>query len=304
MCNRIMEKNPASVLDIGIGFGKIGFLAREYTDVRLGRYFNWETRIDGIEIFEKYVTPLQRAIYNNIYIGNAIDILPTLGDYDMMVCSDMLEHLSEKDGVFLLSAIKEKSKFAMIVTPMRVLQQEALYNNEHERHISVWSKETLSKWGQVCQLDNAYLLEVSSAVQAQYGDTVKVHYTGRLQDGRVFAATDNQGPLQLTIGHGQVIPGFENALVGMAAGESATAVIPAANAYGPYRREMTQAIARDQFPRHLKATVGQVLEDHREDGQIIKVRVADVSESSVTLDANHPLAGKDLTLDIQLVEIL
>jgi peptidylprolyl isomerase len=304
MCNRIMEKNPASVLDIGIGFGKIGFLAREYTDVRLGRYFNWETTIDGIEIFEKYVTPLQRAIYNNIYIGNAIDILPTLGDYDMIICSDMLEHLSEKDGVSLLSTMKEKSKFAMIVTPARVLQQEALYNNEHERHISAWSKETLSRWGQVCQLDNAYLLEISSAVQAKYGDTVKVHYTGRLQDGRVFAATDNQGPLQLTIGRGQVVPGFENALVGMVPGESATAAIPAADAYGPYRREMTQTIARDQFPGHLQPTVGQVLEDHQQDGQIIKVKVADVSESSVTLDANHPLAGKDLILNIQLVEIL
>ena len=111
MCNRIIEKNPASVLDIGIGFGKIGFLAREYTDVRLGRYFNWQTKIDGIEIFEKYVTPLQRAIYSNIYVGNAIDILPTLGDYDIIICSDMLEHLSEKDGVFLLGAIKETTTY-------------------------------------------------------------------------------------------------------------------------------------------------------------------------------------------------
>ena len=304
MCNRIIEKNPASVLDIGIGFGKIGFLAREYTDVRLGRYFNWQTRIDGIEIFEKYVTPLQRAIYSNIYVGNAIDILPTLGDYDMIICSDMLEHLSEKDGVFLLGAIKEKSKFAMIVTPMRVLQQEALYNNEHERHISAWSKETLSEWGRVLELDNTYLLEISSAVQAKYGDTVRVHYTGRLQDGSVFASTGSQEPLQLTIGRGQAIPGFENALVGMAPGESTTAVIPAADAYGPYRQEMTQTIARDEFPRHLQPIVGQVLEDHQQDGRIIKVKVADVCESTVTLDANHPLAGKDLILNIQLVEIL
>ena len=93
------------------GFGKFGFLTREYTDVRLGRYFNWETRIDGIEIFESYITQLQREIYDNIYVGNAIDILPTLGNYDVIICSDVLEHLSEKDGVFLLNTVKEKSKF-------------------------------------------------------------------------------------------------------------------------------------------------------------------------------------------------
>jgi peptidylprolyl isomerase len=304
MCNRMIEKNPMSVLDIGIGFGKFGFLAREYTDVRLGRYFNWQTRIDGIEIFEKYVTPLQRAIYDNIYIGNAVNILPTLGDYDMIICSDMLEHLSESEGVSLISSIKQKSGFAMIVTPVRVLQQEALYDNEHERHVSAWSKEALSKWGEVLQFDNTHLLEISSTVQAKYGDTVKIHYTGRLQDGTVFATTGSRAPLQLKIGQGQVIPGFENAVVGMGPGESTTAKIPAARAYGPHRKEMTQTIPREQFPKHLKPIVGQVLKDHQEDGEIVNVTVADVSESSVTLDANHPLAGKDLIFDIRLVEIL
>ncbi|MHC4541469.1 MAG: FKBP-type peptidyl-prolyl cis-trans isomerase [Planctomycetota bacterium] len=304
MCNRIIEKNPTSVLDIGIGFGKFGFLAREYTDIRLGRYFSCETRIDGIEIFEKYVTPLQRQVYDNIYIGNAISILPTLGVYDMIICSDMLEHLSEKDGVFLLDSIKEKSRFAMIVTPVRVLRQEALYDNENEKHISVWPKEILSKWGEVFQFDNAYLLEITSTVQVKYGDTVKVHYTGRLQDGTVFATTVKRAPLQLTIGQGQVIPGFENAVVGMSPGESKTVKTPADNAYGPHREEMTQTIGRDQFPKHLKPVMGQVLQDHQTNGKIIDVVVANVGESTVTLDANHPLAGKDLTFDIQLVEIL
>ncbi len=304
VCNRIIEKNPVSVLDIGIGFGKFGFLAREYTDVRLGRYFNPETRIDGIEIFEKYIGQLQREIYDNIYIGNAVDILPTLGDYDMIICSDVLEHLSEKDGLFLLNLIKEKSRFAMIVTPVRVLQQEALYNNEYEKHISAWPKETLSKWGEVLQFDNAYLLEMSSMLQAKYGDTVGVHYTGKLEDGTIFDTSVNRAPLQLTIGKGQVIPGFEHALVGMSVGESKTAKIPADNAYGPHRKEMTQIIGRDQFPKHLKPEVGQQLQDHQPDGRVIKVVVADVSESSVTLEANHPLAGKDLTFDIRLVEIL
>jgi len=304
MCNRIMEKDPMSVLDIGIGFGKFGFLAREYTDVRLGRYFNWKTRIDGIEIFEKYITQLQREIYDNIYIGDAIDILPTLGRYDMIICSDVLEHFSEQDGTVLLDLIKDRCKFAMIVTPVTVLHQEALYNNEHERHISAWSKEILSNWGEVFQFENAYLLEISSAVTAKYGDNVKIHYTGRLQNDTVFSTTMNQAAQQLTIGRGQVVPGLENAVVGMSPGESKTVKTPAAIAFGPHRKEMTQIINRDQFPNHLKPMVGQKLQDHQTDGQIIDVMVTDVSESTVTLDANHPLAGKDLTFDIQLVEIL
>ena len=293
-----------SVLNIGVGFGKFGFLAREYTDVRLGRYFNWKTRIDGIEIFEKYITQLQREIYDNIYIGDAIDILPTLGRYDMIICSDVLEHFSKQDGTVLLDLIKDRCKFAMIVTPVTVLHQEALYNNEHERHISAWSKEILSNWGEVFQFENAYLLEISSAVTAKYGDNVKIHYTGRLQNDTVFATTMNQAAQQLTIGRGQVVPGLENAVVGMSPGESKTVKTPAAIAFGPHRKEMTQIINRDQFPNHLKPMVGQKLQDHQTDGQIIDVMVTDVSESTVTLDANHPLAGKDLTFDIQLVEIL
>ncbi len=140
--------------------------------------------------------------------------------------------------------------------------------------------------------------------QTKYGDTVKVHYTGKLEDDTVFDSSINREPLQLTIGEGCVIPGFENVLVGMSPGESKTAKISADNAYGPHRKEMTQIINRDQFPKHLRPEVGQELQDYQPDGRIIKVMVADVSESSVMLDANHPLAGKDLTFDIQLVEIL
>lgn len=140
--------------------------------------------------------------------------------------------------------------------------------------------------------------------QTKYGDTVKVHYTGKLEDGTVFDSSINREPLQLTIGEGCVIPGFENALVGMSPGESKTAKIEASDAYGPHRKEMTQIINRDQFPKHLRPEVGQELQDYQPDGRIIKAMVTDVSESSVTLDANHPLAGKDFTFDIQLVEIL
>ena len=246
----------------------------------------------------------QKEFHNHIYIGNAIDILPTLGRYDMIICSDVLEHLSEQDGAVLLDSIKDRCKFAMIATPVKVLHQEALYNNENERHISAWPKETLSNWGEVFQFDNTYLLEISSAVQAKYGDNVRLHYTGRLQNDTVFATTVNQAALQVTLGRGQVIPGLENALVGMSPGESKTVKIPAASAFGPHRKEMTQTINRDQFPKHLLPMVGQKLQDHQQDGRIINVTVTDVSESTVTLDANHPLAGKDLIFDIQLVEIL
>lgn len=298
-----MAKNPRSVLDIGIGFGKFGFLAREYTDVRFGRYFNWETRIDGIEIFEKYVTQLQRQIYDNIYIGNATDILPNLSNYDIIICSDMLEHLSVEDGTFLLNTIKQKSKFAMIVTPVRVLRQEALYNNEHERHVSVWPTETLGRWGKVTQFENAYLLEISSTVQAKYGDTVRVHYTGKLEDGTVLATTTNKPPAQFTLGQGHDIRGLDIAVVGMSVGEFSTAKISADNAYGPYRREMTQTVPINQFPANIKPSVGQMLQDHQEDGRIINVKVAEVCDTSVTLDANHPLAGKDIIFDVQLIDI-
>jgi len=293
-----------SVLDIGIGFGKFGFLAREYTDVLNRRYFDWQTKIDGIEIFEEYITQLQKEIYDHIYIGNAIDILPTLGRYDMIICSDMLEHLSEHDGTTLLDSIKDRCKFAMIATPITVLHQGVLYNNEHERHVSAWSKETLSNWGEVFQFDNTYLLEISSAVQAKYDDTVKIHYKGRVQNHTIYATTMNQTALQLTLGRGQVIAGLENAVVGMIPGESKTFNTSAASAFGPHRKEMTQTINRHQFSKHLIPVVGQKLQDHQEDGRIIDVMVTDVSQSTVTLDTNHPLAGKDLIFDVQLVEIL
>jgi len=140
--------------------------------------------------------------------------------------------------------------------------------------------------------------------EAKHGDTVKVHYTGKLEDGTVFDTSIERDPLQFTIGQGQVIPGFEKAVVGMNAGESKTTKAPADKAYGPYRKEMLLVVDRNQLPGDLKPTVGQQLQSRQADGRTIRVAVTDVSESSVTLDANHPLAGKDLTFDIQLIEIV
>ena len=140
--------------------------------------------------------------------------------------------------------------------------------------------------------------------QAKYGNTVKVHYTGKLDDGTVFDSSIDRDPLQFTLGDGQMIPGFEQAIDGMSLNESKTVTIPMDQAYGPHREERVNEIERNQFPENMQLEIGQQLQIRQDDGQPFLVSVTDVSESSVTLDANHPLAGKDLTFDIQLVEII
>jgi len=140
--------------------------------------------------------------------------------------------------------------------------------------------------------------------QAKHGDTVKVHYTGKLEDGTIFDSSIKRDPLQFKIGVGQVISGFEQAVVGMSPGESKNTKVPSDKAYGSYRKEMVMAVDRDKFPANIKPEVGQQYQIPQEGDRKTVVTVTDVSESSVTLDANHPLAGKDLTFDIQLIEIV
>ena len=140
--------------------------------------------------------------------------------------------------------------------------------------------------------------------QAKTGDTVKVHYTGKLDDGTVFDTSADREPLQFTIGEGQIIPDFEQAIVGMNLGESKTIQIPSENAYGPHQKEMVMVVDRKEFPDDLKPEVDQRLQVRQPDGQSFAVTVTDVSESKVTLDGNHLLAGKDLTFDIQLAGIV
>jgi FKBP-type peptidyl-prolyl cis-trans isomerase 2 len=140
--------------------------------------------------------------------------------------------------------------------------------------------------------------------QAKNGDTVRIHYTGKLDDGTVFDTSDGRDPLEFTLGEGQVIPGFEEAVLGMNADDSKTMTIPSENAYGPHREEMVVSVDRDQFPPDITPEIGQQLQMQRPDGQKMVVSVAEVSEATVTLDANHPLAGKDLTFEINLVEIV
>jgi len=140
--------------------------------------------------------------------------------------------------------------------------------------------------------------------QAKDGNTVKVHYTGKLEDGTVFDTSVNRDPLQFTIGKGQVIPGFEQAVVGMNPGESKTTKLPADQAYGSHRKEMVLEVDRKQFPAHLKPEVGQQYQIPQAQARSTVVTITDISESKIVLDANHPLAGKDLTFDVQLLEIL
>lgn len=135
------------------------------------------------------------------------------------------------------------------------------------------------------------------------GDTVKVHYTARLDDGRVFDSSKERNPLELTVGEGRPFPGLDEALTQMEAGEERTVTIPAARAYGPHRPELVLAVDRTELPEDMEPQVGQQLQVRHENGQVTAVRVADVSDEQVTIDANHPLAGHDLTLDLELVAI-
>lgn len=139
---------------------------------------------------------------------------------------------------------------------------------------------------------------------AKRGDTVRVHFTGRLEDGTVFDTSAERGPYEFTIGESRIVPGFSEAVIGMKPGESKTVEIPAKKAYGLHRKEMIAVIERSKLVAHLNPEIGQRLRIDQADGQKIPATVTKVSASSVTLDANHPLAGKNLTFDIELLEIV
>jgi FKBP-type peptidyl-prolyl cis-trans isomerase 2 len=139
--------------------------------------------------------------------------------------------------------------------------------------------------------------------QAKNGDNVKVHYTGKLDDGTVFDSSVDREPLEFTIGNGQLIRDFEQAVIGMNPGESKTVQISSENAYGPRRDDMLIVVDRSQFPENLEPKIDQQLQIRNENGQSTVARVVDISGTNVTLDANHPLAGQDLTFEIQLTEI-
>jgi peptidylprolyl isomerase len=139
-------------------------------------------------------------------------------------------------------------------------------------------------------------------IGAKKGDKVHIHYTGRLTDGSVFDSSEGRAPLQFTVGSGQVIAGFDKAVTGMNEGETQTVNIPADQAYGDFRPELVFEVPRDQFPQDIAPEIGQRLQ-MQNGSQVAMVIVSEVGEDVVKLNANHPLAGKELIFDLQLVRI-
>ncbi|MHC4386945.1 MAG: FKBP-type peptidyl-prolyl cis-trans isomerase [Planctomycetota bacterium] len=140
--------------------------------------------------------------------------------------------------------------------------------------------------------------------KAKAGDTVKVHYTGKLNNGDVFDSSVDADPLQFTIGQKQMIPAFEEAMIDMELGDKKTIDISADGAYGQRRDDLTQTVERSLLPAEIELKVGLRLTAQDPEGQPFSVTIASFDEESVTLDGNHPLAGEDLTFDVELVEIV
>ena len=141
-----------------------------------------------------------------------------------------------------------------------------------------------------------------TAVKA--GDTVRIHYTGTLQDGSRFDSSEGRDPLEFTVGEGQIIPGLDKAIPGMEKGEEKTVEVPCAEAYGPVNPDARQSIPREGIPDDIPLDIGSRLQMQTPEGQAVPVTVVAADDETVTLDANHPLAGQDLTFAIQLVEIV
>ena len=139
--------------------------------------------------------------------------------------------------------------------------------------------------------------------EVKNGDTVRIHYTGTLTDGSVFDNSEGRDPLEFTAGAGQVIPGMDEEMAGMKVGEKKTLNIPCDKAYGPLNPAGRQSIPREGIPDDIPLEIGTQLQMQSPDGQVLPVTVVEVDEATVTLDANHPLAGKDLTFEIELVSV-
>ncbi len=135
------------------------------------------------------------------------------------------------------------------------------------------------------------------------GDTVQVNYTGKLADGVVFGTTVGREPLEFKLGASDMIPGFEKAVLGMKVGEKKTVTVPANEAYGPHRDDLVLEVPREKFPGNIIPEVGQILQVPLSSGGTTAVIVTKVTDTTVTVDTNHPLAGQDLTFKIELIKI-
>jgi len=139
---------------------------------------------------------------------------------------------------------------------------------------------------------------------ARHGDTVRLHYTGRLRDGSVFDSSEGGDPLEFVLGMGEVIAGIDRGVEGMDEGDRKTIEVPSADGYGPYRDDLAMAVDRAQFPPGVTPEVGQQLQIGMDDGDVLEVTITEVADDTVTLDANHPLAGQDLLFEVELVEVV
>ncbi|MEL7332714.1 MAG: peptidylprolyl isomerase, partial [Cyanobacteria bacterium J06560_2] len=140
--------------------------------------------------------------------------------------------------------------------------------------------------------------------QAKSGDKVQVHYTGTLNNGQVFDSSKGRAPLEFTLGTGMVIAGFDAAVTGLEPGETVTKTIPMAEAYGEYNSEMVADIEKEKIPADFELEVGQRLEMQVPNGDAMAVTITDIKGETITLDGNHPLAGQDLTFELELISIL
>jgi peptidylprolyl isomerase len=139
--------------------------------------------------------------------------------------------------------------------------------------------------------------------QAKYGDTVKVHFTALRENGELLASTEGQRPVEVEIGSRRHIPGFEDSIVGMGAGETKTITVPPERGFGPRVPELIMDVSKDMLPQDFSPYVGKKLQAEQKDGSVLDVVITDMDETTVTIDANHPLAGETLTFSIQLLEV-
>jgi FKBP-type peptidyl-prolyl cis-trans isomerase 2 len=153
------------------------------------------------------------------------------------------------------------------------------------------------------QVGTSFSKQENSMSQAKQGDRIKLHYTGRLANGTVFDSSENRQPLELQLGEQKLLPGFEQALLGMSVGEKKTIELQPDEAYGPRREELVATVERTQLPPHSDPQPGQMVKLQQQDGQEISANITKVTDSSVTFDANHPLAGHALTFDIHMLEV-